>query len=84
MKRVFFRIPHVALLLALLVGVNLVSGCGGSSVLTIAFTTSSQVLDANLSSRVMTIQVTGRQGQAIQPEGRYHHQSDVKLFRGAV
>ena len=63
MKRVFFRIPHVALLLALLVGVNLVSGCGGSSVLTIAFTTSSQVLDANLSSRVMTIQVQGGKGK---------------------
>ena len=68
MKRVLSRIPNVVLLLLLLLGITLGSGCGGPPVLTIAFTTSPQVLDAGIVSGVMTIHILDAKGMPYSPE----------------
>lgn len=56
MKRLFSRISNVVLLLLLLLGITLSSGCG-PNVLTLVFITSPQVLDAGVASNVMTMQI---------------------------
>lgn len=68
MKRLLSPIPNVVLLLLLLLGITLDSGCGGPPVLTIAFTTSPQVLDASLASNVMTIQIQDAKGRSSNPK----------------
>jgi len=68
MKRMLSRIPNVVLLLLLLLGITLGSGCGGSSSLTIAFTTSPQILDAGRASHFMTIQIQDSKGNPYSPK----------------
>jgi len=68
MKRMLSRIPNVVLLLILLLGITLGSGCGGSSSLTIAFTTSPQILDAGRASHFMTIQIQDSKGNPYSPK----------------
>ena len=63
MKKMLLRISCITLLLIILLGVNLNTGCG-SKVLTVAFTTSPQTLDAGLPSNVMTIQIQNAKGKS--------------------
>ncbi len=56
MKRMLLRMPDIILLLILVLGTSMTSGCG-PNVLTVAFTTPSQVLDAGVASGNMTVQI---------------------------
>jgi large repetitive protein len=63
MKRLLLKISTVALLLLLILTLALGTGCGGPTILNIAFTTSPQVLDAGLASKVITIQIQDAKGK---------------------
>jgi hypothetical protein len=62
MKSIFSKLTSVVLLLILVLGTSLASGCG-PNVLTVTFTTPSQVLDAGVVSNVMTVQIQNAKGK---------------------
>lgn len=63
MKRLLRKMPYMVMLVVLILGTTVSSGCGGQAVLNIVFTTTPQVLDADLESGVMTIQIQDAKGK---------------------
>ena len=64
MKKLLSRIPNLILLL-LLLGITLGSGCSGPAVLSVTFATSPQVLNVGIVSGIMTIQIEDGNGAPV-------------------
>lgn len=64
MKKALSRIPFIAFLLLSLLGTSLVSSCG-TKVLTLVFTTGPQIMDAGVSSTIITVQIQDSKNRVV-------------------